>query len=147
MNGEEIRAIHVPNAHTDGDAIVHFLKGDVIHMGDVFWNDQYPFIDASSGGSVEGTIAAIDRILAIATGKTRIIAGHGPPVADRAALEAYRDMLADISTRVREMVRAGRRLEEITAAGLTSPHDERFGKGFIKGPKFVESLAKDMMRR
>src|SRR5204863_5305030 len=118
LNGEEIRAIHVPNAHTDGDAIVHFLKSDVIHMGDVFWNNLYPFVDTATGGSMEGTIAAVDRILAIATDKTKIIPGHGPPVADRAELKAYRDMLATILGRVKEMIRQGKKLEEIVAANV-----------------------------
>ena len=147
LNGEEIRAIHVPNAHTDGDAIVHFLKSDVIHMGDVYWNGLYPFVDTATGGSMEGTIAAVDRILAIATDKTKIIPGHGPPVSNKAELEAYRDMLATILARVKELVRQGKKLEDIVAANASAEYDDRWGKTFIKGPKFVEALAKDLIRR
>lgn len=146
LNGDEIRAIHVPNAHTDGDVIVHFLGSDVIHMGDVYWAGMYPFIDTSSGGSVEGMISAVDKVLAIATDRTHIIPGHGP-LSNKAELLAYRDMLAGVSGRIKEMVRDGRKLEEITAANLTAPYDERFGKRALTGSKFVEMLARDLVRR
>jgi glyoxylase-like metal-dependent hydrolase (beta-lactamase superfamily II) len=146
LNGDEIRAIHMPNAHTDGDAIVHFLKNDVVHMGDIYFNGMFPFIDYSSGGSVEGVIAACDKVLAISTDKTRIIPGHGP-VSGKAELQAYRDMLSSLSGRVRDMIRQGRKLEEITAANLHAEHNARFGKGFVPGAKFVEMLAKGMMQR
>ena len=140
LNGEELRALHMPRAHTDGDAIVHFTKGDVIHMGDIYFNGMYPFIDASSGGTVEGTIAACDQALALATEKTRIIPGHGP-LSNKAELKAYRDMLATVSARVREGVAAGRKPEEISAAGATRDFDDKWGKGFINPGKFVEMLA------
>src|SRR5262249_24208164 len=78
LNGEEIRAFHAPRAHTDGDSVVVFAKSDVIHAGDVFFNKLYPFIDTSSGGSVAGVLAAADRILRMASDKTKIIPGHGP---------------------------------------------------------------------
>jgi glyoxylase-like metal-dependent hydrolase (beta-lactamase superfamily II) len=146
LNGDEIRAIHMPNAHTDGDVIVHFLRSDVVHMGDIYFNGMYPFIDAASGGSVEGVIAATDKVLAIASDTTRIIPGHGP-VSNKAELKAYRDMLAAVSARVRDMVRQGRKLEEITAANVSAEFDEKWNKGFIKGPKFIEMLAKDMIKR
>ena len=141
LNGEEIRAIHVPHAHTDGDAIVHFTGSDVIHMGDVFWNGMYPFIDTSSGGSIEGTIAACDRGLALAGDNTRIIPGHGP-LGTRRDLQAYRDMLADVSARIRRMISDGRTVEQIVAAKVTADYDARYGAGFIKGDKFVEMLVK-----
>jgi cyclase len=145
LNGEEIRAIHVPRAHTDGDAIVHFLGGNIVHTGDVFWNGMYPFIDASSGGTVPGTIAACDKVLAIATDKTRIIPGHGP-LATRADLQAYRDMLAAVLSRVQVMIAEGRKLEEITAANVTAEFDERWGQRFIKGPKFAEMVAMSLLK-
>ena len=147
LNGEDIRAIHVPNAHTDGDAIVHFARGDVIHMGDVYWNDLYPFIDTEAGGSIDGTIAAVDTILAIATDKTRIIAGHGAPVSDKAQLAAYRHMLATIATRVKDRIRQGMKLEEIVASSPSAEFDPRWGQRYIKGPQFVQSLAKDLLER
>ncbi len=145
LNGEEIRVIHVPRAHTDGDAIVHFVKSDVIHMGDTFFNAMYPFIDASSGGTVDGTIAAVEKALGIAGERTRIIPGHGP-LASTADLAAYRTMLLAVSGRIREMLRDGRKLEEITASGVTADFDARWGQGFIKGSKFAEMIAMGLIR-
>src|SRR5471032_1731303 len=146
LNGDEMRAIHVPRAHTDGDAMVIFVKSDVIHMGDTYFNGMYPFIDTSSGGTVEGVIAACDQALGIATDKTKIIPGHGP-LSNRAELQAYRDMLAAVSQRVRKMVTDGKKLEEITAAGVSSDYDAKWGNGFIKANKFVEMVAMNMLSR
>ena len=98
LNGEEIFAFHVPNAHTDGDTIVHFRKNNVIHMGDTFFNGFYPFIDTSSGGTPEGMIATADKVLALSDDKTRIIPGHGP-LSNKAELKVFRDMLATVSAR------------------------------------------------
>ena len=146
LNGEEIRAIHVVNAHTDGDAIVHFTKSDVIHMGDVFFNGMYPFIDASSGGSIDGMVAACDQGLALANDKTKIIPGHGP-LGDRAQLKEYRDMLATIAARIKPLVAAGRSVEQVVAAKPTAGFDEKFGKGFVPPDKFVEMVAGSLARR
>lgn len=141
LNGDEIAIFHVPAAHTDGDGIVHFRRSDVVHMGDVYFNGMYPFIDTSSGGSAEGVIAAVDRVLAIATDKTRIIPGHGP-LATRAHLRAYRDMLATIYPRVRDAARAGKSLEDVVATKPTAEFDAAWGTGFINPQRFVEMLYK-----
>ncbi len=145
LNGEEIRAIHVPRAHTDGDTLVHFVKGDVVHMGDLYFNGFYPFIDTSSGGTPEGVVAACDQVLAMITDKTRVIPGHGA-LSNKAELKAYRDMLATVTERIRKMVAAGRKLEEITAANASSDYDEKWGKGFIPPAKFAEMLAMNLIR-
>ena len=139
INGDEVHAFHVPNAHTDGDLIVHFKRGDVIHMGDVFFNGMYPFIDAGSGGSARGTVAAFDRVLALAGEKTRIIPGHGP-LASRADAQAMRDMLASVTQRIEDLRRAGRSDDEIRNAGISAEFDERFGKGFINPARFVQMM-------
>jgi glyoxylase-like metal-dependent hydrolase (beta-lactamase superfamily II) len=144
LNGDEMRAIHVARAHTDGDAIVHFLKSDVIHMGDVYFNGLYPFIDTSSGGSIDGTIAACDQVLGIATDKTRIIPGHGP-LSDKAGLQAYRDMLATVAARIKKMIAEGRKLEDITASKVTADFDDKWGKGFIPPHKFAEMVAMNLL--
>jgi len=146
LNGEEIRAIHVANAHTDGDAIIHFTRSDVIHMGDVFFNGMYPFIDASSGGSIDGMVAACDQGLALANDRTKIIPGHGP-LGDRAQLREYRDMLATIAARIKPLVAAGRSVEQVVAAKPTAGFDEKFGKGFVGPDKFVEMVAGSLARR
>jgi len=146
VNGDDVRVMHVPNAHTDGDAIVHFTKSDVIHMGDVFFNKLYPFIDTSSGGRVEGVVAAVERGLKLAGPSTKIIPGHGP-LATRADLQAYRDMLATVSGRIREQVRAGRSLEQAQQAKPTAEFDDAWGKGFLEPDRFVEMLYKNLQAR
>ena len=145
MNGEEIRGIHVQRAHTDGDTIVHFLGSDVIHMGDVYFNGLYPFVDTASGGSVEGTIAACDQVLKIATDRTRIIPGHGP-LSNAAELKAYRDMLATVLARVKRLVAEGKKPEEIAASGVSKEFDDKWGKGFMPPPRFAESVARDVLK-
>lgn len=145
LNGDEMRAIHVPRAHTDGDAIVHFVKSDVIHMGDTYFNGMYPFIDTSSGGTVEGVIAAADLALGIAGDRTKIIPGHGP-LSNKAELRAYRDMLATVSGRIRKMIAEGTKLEDITASKVTADFDEQWGKGFIPPNKFAEMIAMNLLR-
>src|SRR4026208_2284086 len=86
INDDSVRVLHVPPAHTDGDAIIHFTKANVIHMGDTFHNAGLPFVDLSSGGSLQGFIAAADKVLAMSNAETKIIPGHGP-LADRARLK------------------------------------------------------------
>jgi cyclase len=145
LNGDEIFAFHVPRAHTDGDTIVHFRKNDVIHMGDTYFNGMYPFIDTSSGGVVDGVIAAADKVLAIASDTTKIIPGHGP-LSNKAELKAYRDMLATISGRIRQMIKDGKKLEDITASKVTADFDEKWGKGFIAPNKFAEMIAMNLIK-
>jgi glyoxylase-like metal-dependent hydrolase (beta-lactamase superfamily II) len=145
LNGEEIRALHVAPAHTDGDAIVHFTKSDVIHMGDTYFNGMYPFVDTSSGGRMDGVVAACDQALAISTDRTKIIPGHGP-LSTRAELKAYRDMVATVTARIRKMIAEGRKLEEITASDASADFDEKWGKGFIKADKFREMVAMNILK-
>ena len=139
INGDEVYAFHMPKAHTDGDAIIHFRKSNVIHMGDIFFNGFYPFIDTSSGGSPEGVVAAADRVLAMADDATRIIPGHGP-VSNKAELKIYRDMVATVSARVKKLAQEGKKLDEIIAAKPSAEYDERWGKGFIPTGRFIEML-------
>lgn len=146
INGEEVRAIHMPAAHTDGDAVVHFTKSDVVHMGDIYFNGFYPFIDAESGGSADGVVAACDKVLAFATDRTRIIPGHGP-LSNAAELRAYRDLVATVAARVKAMVAQGKTLEEIKAAKVSADFDEKWGKGFIRPDRFAEMLARPLLKR
>jgi cyclase len=140
LNGEEIRIVHVPRAHTDGDSIVHFVGSDVVHMGDTFFNGMYPFIDGSTGGTVPGMLAAADQVIAMTTDKTKIIPGHGP-LASRADLQAYRAMLATVGERVKKAVAEGKSNEDIAKLGLTGDFDDKWGKGFLKPADFVTILA------
>jgi cyclase len=145
LNGDEIQAFHVAPAHTDGDSVIHFRKANVLHGGDTFFNGMYPFIDLSSGGSVAGMIAAADRMLALANDTTKIIPGHGP-LATKADLKAYRDMLATARDRVAALVKAGKTLEQVTAARPLAELDAKWGQGFLKADPFVSILYKDLSR-
>jgi len=139
LNGEDIRAMHAPHAHTDGDTVVQFSKSDVVHMGDTFFNGLYPFIDTSSGGSVAGVLAAADRALKTVGDKTKIIPGHGP-LGTKADLKAYRDMLAAVSGRIAAQIKQGKKMEEVVASKPTAQYDAKWGKGFLPPGKFVEML-------
>jgi cyclase len=145
LNGEEIRAFHAPRAHTDGDTIVHFVKSDVIHTGDTFFNGLYPFVDTSSGGTVAGVLAAADRVLKLAGDRTKIIPGHGP-LASKADLKTYRDMLAAVSGRITAQIKQGKKLEEVQASKPTAQFDATWGKGFLSPDKFVEMLYGDLKK-
>jgi glyoxylase-like metal-dependent hydrolase (beta-lactamase superfamily II) len=145
LNGDEIYAFHVAPAHTDGDSVVQFRKANVLHGGDTFFNGMYPFIDLSSGGSVNGMISAADRMLALAGEATKIIPGHGP-LGTKADLKAYRDMLATSRDRVAALVKAGKTLEQVTAARPTADLDAKWGQGFIKPDPWVSILYKDLAR-
>lgn len=137
LNDDEIHAFHVDPAHTDGDAVVWFRKSNVVHMGDLYFNGFYPFIDLSSGGSVEGMIAAVDRVLAMINDNTRVIPGHGR-LSNKGELVAYRDMLTGVRDRVRKLVASKKTLEQTLAAKPAAQWDETWGKGFMKPEKFVE---------
>lgn len=139
INGDEVFAFHVANAHTDGDTIVQFRKANVIHMGDTFFNGLYPFIDSSSGGNPDGVIAVANRVLALIDDNTKIIPGHGP-VTNKAELKVYRDMLVTVTMRVKAMVKQGKSMKEIIAAKPSAEFDERWGKGFIPPERMIAML-------
>jgi glyoxylase-like metal-dependent hydrolase (beta-lactamase superfamily II) len=121
LNGDDIRVHHVEHAHTDGDALVHWTGANVLHMGDTFFNGMLPFIDLESGGSIDGAIAAVEAGLALANEQTAIIPGHGP-MARRADLVRYRDMLRTLRDRVAAAIGEGRSLEQIQALRLADPY-------------------------
>jgi cyclase len=139
LNGDTIRAFHVPAAHTDGDTVIHFQKADVVHMGDILFNGGYPFIDLGSGGSVDGVLAAVNRVLALTDADTKFIPGHGP-LATRKDVVAYRDMLQEVRARVAALVADGKSLEEVQTAKPTADLDETWGKGFVNGEAFVATV-------
>jgi len=136
LNGDEIRGIHVPGAHTDGDTVIYFRKANVIHAGDLYFNERYPFIDLSAGGSVLGMIDAANLMLELANEETTIIPGHGP-VSSVKELTSYRDMLVTIHDRVAALVVEGKTLEEVVAAKPSEEYDEAWGKNFITPEQVV----------
>ncbi|MEN8205885.1 MAG: MBL fold metallo-hydrolase [Pseudomonadota bacterium] len=143
LNGDEILVTHVMAAHTDGDAIVHFKRANVIHAGDTYFSGMYPFIDAGSGGSNDGYIKAVDRVLALADDNTVIIPGHGT-LSNKQELTAWRDMLKTIIGHIREMVSENASLEQIQASMPTRAFDEKYGGGFINNEAFVKMLYQNM---
>lgn len=128
LNGDSIVVDHVAPAHTDGDAIVHFVKANVIHTGDVFNNAGFPFIDRSSGGSVNGIINAADRMYYLANAETKIVPGHGA-VVDRARLRQWRDAVAAVRDGVQREVKAGKSIEQVLALKLTAPYEKEWPGG------------------
>ncbi len=127
VNGEEVQALHVAAAHTDGDVLIFFRGSDVIHMGDVFVG-QYPIIDVTRGGSYIGLIETLDTAIALVGPDTTVVPGHGP-LSDRDGMIEYRNMLQDIYDRVRALISEGRTLEEVITANPSAAHDERWTGG------------------
>ena len=127
LNGQSIKLKRYAPAHTDSDISVSFAEANVMHVADTFWNGVYPFIDYSTGGSIDGMIAACDANLAIATGDTIIIAGHGEPVSNKSELKAFRDMLVGVRENVAALKRQGRSRDETVAARPTAAFDAKFG--------------------
>lgn len=136
-NDDDIELIHVADAHTDGDAIVHFKKANVIHTGDIFFNGFYPFIDTGSKGNIDGMIAAVDRILALADDNTKIMPGHGP-LASKPDLAAYRAMLTTARKNIKALVDAGKTEAEVVAAKPTAALDAQWADGFLAADVWVK---------
>lgn len=135
-NGETIDLGHLPKAHTDGDIYVRFARTNVLHLGDVFFNGMYPFIDTSTGGTIGGMIAGATKGLDLSDQQTKIVPGHGP-IGDQAALTRYRDMLATVRDRVAALKKSGRTLEETVAQKPTADLDPAWAKGFTQPDMLV----------
>ena len=126
LNGEEVRAFLAPPAHTDGDSFVYFSESDVLHLGDVYRTTSYPIIDVYNGGSLRGTIAAIDKAIDLAGPNTKVIPGHGLEVVGRDEMIEFRDMILDIQGQVLTMIREGKKLDEVMAAQPTAAYDAKW---------------------
>jgi cyclase len=146
LNGDDIVAFHVPPAHTDGDVIVHFTKANVVHMGDVFVTNRFPFVDLSSGGNANGFVTAADRVLAICNSETRVIPGHGT-VSNCTDLRAYRDMIATIRDRVRAAMREGKSLDAIKAAKLAADFEAKVRPSNVNADQYVEFVYRSQTGR
>jgi glyoxylase-like metal-dependent hydrolase (beta-lactamase superfamily II) len=144
-NDEELYVFHVDNAHTDGDGLILFRKANVLHTGDTLFNGFYPFIDADSGGSIDGMIASADKVLGIVNEQTRIIPGHGP-LATPKDLKAFRDMLATLRDSVAKLIRDGKTLEQAIEAAPTKSLDAEWGDGFLKPEQVVQMVYMDLKR-
>ncbi len=137
-NGEKIMVFHIQNAHTDGDVMVYFTKSNVLHMGDVFFNGRYPFVDLNSGGNYNGYIKALSRALILIDEETKIIPGHGD-LATKSDVKYSHDMMVALKNSVAYEYVSGKTKEQIIAnKDLTKIYDTKgFGDGFISTEKFV----------
>jgi len=154
FNGEGIQMIHIPDAITDGDSIVYFRRSDVIAAGDIFMTTTYPVIDLKAGGTINGVIAGLNKVLDLCIpkekqeGGTTVISGHGR-ISDEADVLEYRDMLTIIRDRIQDAIKKGRTLPQIQAAGLTKDYDGRYGA--TTGPwttaMFVEAVYQSLAQK
>ena len=126
MNGEDVRIVPVPPAHTDGDSVIHFTGSDVIHTGDMFRTVAFPVIDRNNGGTLPGTIEALGFVAGMAGADTKIVPGHGV-VSTRADVLEFRDMVSTVADRVRELVEQGRSYDQVAAADPTREFNAKWG--------------------
>jgi glyoxylase-like metal-dependent hydrolase (beta-lactamase superfamily II) len=136
LNGDRIRAIHVPHSHTDGDSFIYFEAANVIHAGDIFFNGFYPFIDVNHGGSLKGMIKAVDKILTMADDNTTIIPGHGP-LGDKAELASYRQMLGTAYERLKKLKAEGKTAQEAVAAKPLADLEPTWGDGMFTSDRWI----------
>jgi cyclase len=139
INGDRLHAFHVEHAHTDGDAIVHFENANVVHMGDTFFRDRFPFIDTASGGSIDGIIAAAGQALALMDADTQVIPGHGA-LSSREDLRVYRDAMKTMRDAVAALMEQGMSLEEIVAARPIRAQAEMWGQSEEAEAGFVATI-------
>jgi cyclase len=146
LNGEDIRAIHFPNGHTDGDSVIFFTKANVVHMGDDFFNGMFPFVDTDSGGSVLGYIQAIEGVLKQVNHDTKFIPGHGP-LATTEDARKYVAMLKETRTLVADAVTKKMTPEQMKANKILAKFEESYGKGFIKADDWIDTLYADVTQK
>jgi glyoxylase-like metal-dependent hydrolase (beta-lactamase superfamily II) len=142
FNGEEVRLAHFDACHTDGDTVIHFVGSNVWHLGDLYFNGRFPFVDLGSGGSVVGLERAIGELLARIDAGAKIIPGHGP-LAQRADLESYRAMLADSIALVKAGLAAGKSADEMVASKTLAKY-ESLAWQFISLEAFTKTVANDL---
>lgn len=140
FNGEEIKAVHYPKGHTDGDSIIFFTKSNVVHFGDTFFVGRFPFVDLNSGGNVEGLVKNIGDLIKTLPSDVKIIPGHGV-VSTLDDLKNYNQMLIETTTIVRDQMKAGKTLDEIKKQGMPEKYKEA-GSGFIKTDGWIEAIFK-----
>jgi glyoxylase-like metal-dependent hydrolase (beta-lactamase superfamily II) len=138
-NGDTLALEHFSPAHTDSDIYVHFEKANVLHMGDTFFNGIYPFVDAGSGGKIDGMIAAADKALPLANDNTKIVPGHGP-LGNKADLTKFRDMLVTARDRVQKLKSSGKSAQEAAATKPLADLDAIWGKGMLSSDLFIQVI-------
>lgn len=145
FNGEEIRAIHFPHGHTDGDSVIFFSKSNVVHLGDDFFAGSFPFVDLESGGSVEGLVQNIGELIGKIPAGAKLIPGHGP-ISTLDDLKSYHHMLVETTSIVRQKIAAGKTLEQIKGEGLPAEW-KPWGTGFIKTDMWLEIVYRSLTKK
>jgi glyoxylase-like metal-dependent hydrolase (beta-lactamase superfamily II) len=145
LNGEEVRAVHYPNGHTDGDTVVFFVNANVVHLGDDFFTGRFPFVDLDSGGSVQGLITNLGQLINEIPADAKLIPGHGP-LSTLDDLKVFRQTLVDTSNIVQQAMKQNRSLEEIKKAGLPEKYKD-WGSGFIKTDQWIETVYKSYTKK
>ena len=138
LNGATLALQYYPPAHTDSDIFIEFTDADIIHVADTFWNGHFPFIDYSTGGSIDGMIRAAEGNVARVADKTIVIPGHGP-IGNKSQLVEFRDMLVSVRDKVSTLKKEGKSLEEVVAAKPTADYDTKWG-GFVVDGNFFTRL-------
>lgn len=133
---EQVSVIHMPNAHTDGDAIVHFPESNVIHMGDLYFQGTYPFIDIDAGGSIDGIIAGVEKTIALCDKETVLIPGHGR-LSNRSELQDYLDMLTGVRDKIYKGIKYKVSLEQMIKTDYLESFTEEWGGGFIDSKTMI----------
>ncbi|HKP81775.1 MAG TPA: MBL fold metallo-hydrolase [Pyrinomonadaceae bacterium] len=145
FNGEEIRAIHFPQGHTDGDSVIFFTTSNVVHLGDDFFAGRFPFVDLESGGTVEGLVRNIGELVTKIPAGAKLIPGHGP-ISTLDDLKSYHRMLQQTTEIVRQKIAAGKTLEQVKSEGL--PEEWKpWGTGFISTDRWVETIYRSLTAR
>ena len=142
FNGEDIRAIHYPKGHTDGDSVIFFSASNVVHLGDDFFAGRFPFVDLESGGSVEGLVKNIGELITRIPADAKLIPGHGP-ISTLDDLKSYHRMMQQTTEIVRGKISAGKTLDQIKSEGLPAEWAP-WGTGFIKTDRWVETIYKSL---
>jgi cyclase len=139
QGSQQLRLVNYGPAHTDGDTVIYIAPANIAVLGDIFSNHVYPIIDLASGGSMDGMIHSVDEVLASTDLQTKIVPGHGP-LATRADLQEYRDMLAQVRQRIQALIGAGKTINEAVAATPTKDFDAQWGSGYVTPDVFVEMV-------
>jgi glyoxylase-like metal-dependent hydrolase (beta-lactamase superfamily II) len=145
FNGEEIKAIHFPRGHTDGDSVIFFTGSNVVHMGDDFFAGRFPFVDLESGGDVEGLAKNVEQVIGQLPADVKIIPGHGP-LSTLDDLRAYHRMLVETTGVVRQRMAAGKSLDQIKAEGLPDQW-KSWGSGFIATDRWIEIVYRSLSKK
>jgi len=139
QGSQQLTLVNYGSAQTDGDTVTYISPANVVVVGDIFSNHVYPIIDLASGGSIDGMIDSLDRVLAQTDGRTKIVPGHGP-VATRADLQEYRDMLDKVRQRIKVLIKSGKTIEEAVAAAPTKDFDAKWGGGYVPADVFTKMV-------